>query len=64
MTFNWDIISESINESNSEPFYHPALGAHIENNLTGSMDINTISVENQEEILNSIGEFLSTKHND
>ena len=63
LTFTWDTISESINEPNPDPSYHPTLGVRIENNLTGLMD-NTISVNNQEEILNSIGEFLSTNYND
>lgn len=63
LTFTWDTISELINDPNPDPSYHPALGAHIENNLTRAMDINTISVGNQEEILNSIGEFLSMNYN-
>lgn len=64
LTFTWDTINESINEPNPDPSYHPTLGVRIENNLTGLMDINTISVNNQEEILNSIIGFLSTNYND
>lgn len=64
LTFTWDTISESINDPNPDPSYHPALGVHIENNLTEAMDINTISINNQKEILNSISEFFSMNYND